>query len=181
MLVPLFVLAAGAVLAGFVFKGEFIGHHYKEFWNSSIYELPGKDILHHMHEVPGWVPWAPTVSMLLGLGIAYLYYIRAPHLPEATANAFRPLYNFLLNKWYFDELYDWLFVKPAMWIGRALWKGGDGAIIDGTIDGTANSVGWTTGKIVKLQTGYVYHYAFAMLIGVAALVTWFMLTGGVFK
>ncbi len=181
MLVPLFVLAAGAVLAGIVFTGYFIGHDYKEFWGAALFELPGKDILHHSHEVPGWVPWAPFAAMLAGFGIAYLYYMHSPWLPEATANAFQPLYQFLLNKWYFDELYDWLFVKPAFWIGRALWKGGDGAIIDGTIDGTANSVGWATGKIVKLQTGYVYHYAFAMLIGVAALVTWFIVAGGVFK
>jgi NADH-quinone oxidoreductase subunit L len=181
MLVPLFVLAAGAVLAGGVFAASFIGHDYKEFWGAALFELPGKDILHHSHEVPGWVPWAPFAAMLTGFGIAYLFYIRSPHLPEATAKAFQPLYQFLLNKWYFDELYDWLFVKPAFWIGRALWKGGDGAIIDGAIDGTANSVGWATGKIVKLQTGYIYHYAFAMLIGVAALVTWFIVAGGVFK
>ncbi|MEQ1711086.1 MAG: NADH-quinone oxidoreductase subunit L, partial [Hyphomicrobium sp.] len=109
---------------------------------------------------------------------AYVYYIAAPWLPAATARAFRPLYLFLLNKWYFDELYDWLFVKPAFWIGRFLWKKGDGAVIDRTIDGTAAGVGWMTGKAMKLQTGYVYHYAFAMMLGVAALVTYFMFQGG---
>ena len=89
--------------------------------------------------------------------LAYLYYIQAPWLPAATARVFRPLYLFLLNKWYFDELYDWLFVRPALWIGRALWKGGDGAIIDGAIDGTASGVVKVTNRVVKLQTGYVYH------------------------
>ena len=103
----------------------------------------------------------------------------APWLPAATARAFRPIYLFFLNKWYFDELYDWLFVKPALWIGRALWKGGDGAIIDGTIDGTANTVVKVTDRVVKLQTGYVYTYAFWMLTGVAAIITWFMLNGGI--
>ncbi|MDX2306811.1 MAG: NADH-quinone oxidoreductase subunit L [Hyphomicrobium sp.] len=183
MLVPLFVLAAGAIAAGFAFKQAFIGHHYAEFWGKAIFELPGKDILHHMHEVPEWVIWAPTGAMVLGFGLAYTYYIAVPSLPEATARAFRPIYLFFLNKWYFDELYDWIFVKPVMWLGRALWKGGDGAVIDGTIDGTAASVGWTAGRAIKLQTGFVYHYAFAMLIGVAAIVTWFMypnlLGGGV--
>jgi NADH-quinone oxidoreductase subunit L len=113
--------------------------------------------------------------MIAGFGLAYVYYIAVPSLPDATARAFRPVYLFLLNKWYFDELYDALFVKPAMAIGRVLWKKGDGAIIDGLgPDGVANRVLWTTGRLVKLQTGYVYHYAFAMLIGVAIIVTAFM-------
>ena len=179
MLIPLFVLAAGAILAGIVFAPQFIGHHYKEFWGAAIFELPGKDILHHMHEVPVWVIWSPFAAMVTGFALAYLYYIKAPELPEKTANAFRPLYLFLLNKWYFDELYDRLFVRPAKALGRFLWKGGDGAVIDGAIDGTAASVGWATGKIVRLQTGYVYHYAFAMLIGVALIVTWFAWPAGV--
>jgi NADH-quinone oxidoreductase subunit L len=116
--------------------------------------------------------------MLAGFGLAYLYYIAAPSLPDLTARAFRPLYLFFLNKWYFDELYDWLFVRPAFWIGRLLWKGGDGKIIDGLgPDGVAGRVLWTTGRIVKLQTGYVYHYAFAMLIGVALIITAFMFAG----
>ncbi len=179
MLIPLFVLAAGAILAGIIFAPQFIGHHYKEFWGASIFELPGKDILHHMHEVPVWVIWSPFVAMVTGFALAYLYYIKSPELPEKTANALRPLYLFLLNKWYFDELYDWLFVRPAKALGHFLWKGGDGAVIDGTINGTAASVGWATGKIVRLQTGYVYHYAFAMLIGVALIVTWFAWPAGV--
>ncbi len=178
MLVPLYLLGAGAILAGILGAGYFIGHHYKEFWGASLFELPGKDILHHMHDVPESVIWAPTAAMASGFVIAYLYYILLPWLPAATARAFRPLYLFLLNKWYFDELYDWLFVRPANAVGRAFWKGGDGAVIDGTIDGTANAVGWTAGRIIRLQTGYVYHYAFAMLIGIAAFLTWFMYAGG---
>jgi NADH-quinone oxidoreductase subunit L len=186
MLIPLYVLAAGAVLAGAVFAKYFIGvghgkgepDPYKIFWGPSIFEGPKNHILHAMHEIPHWVGFAPFIAMLAGLGLAYVYYIRAPWLPEATAKAFRPLYLFFLNKWYIDELYDFLFVRPAFAIGRLLWKGGDGAIIDGTIDGTASTVSWVTGRTVKLQTGYVFHYAYAMLLGVAAILT-YMIAGGI--
>ncbi|MFN3744248.1 MAG: NADH-quinone oxidoreductase subunit L [Hyphomicrobiaceae bacterium] len=180
MLVPLFVLAAGAIFAGFVFKGLFVGDGYMEFWGKSIFEGPGNHIMHDLHDVPAWVAVAPFFAMLIGFGLSYLYYIQAPWLPEATAKAFRPLYLFLLNKWYFDELYDRLLVQPAMALGKFLWRKGDGAVIDGAIDGTANRVLVTANNVAKLQTGYIYHYAFAMLIGLAALITWFMLgTGGV--
>lgn len=179
MLIPLGVLVIGAIAAGFAFKEYFIGHHYAEFWRSALYNAPSNHILHAMHEVPEWVMWSPTMAMIAGFGLSWLYYIGAPWLPEATARAFRPVYLFLLNKWYFDELYNAIFVKPAFAIGRLFWKGGDGAIIDGTIDGTASSVSWTTGKVVKLQTGYLYHYAFVMLIGVALILTFFMFHGGV--
>jgi NADH-quinone oxidoreductase subunit L len=179
MLVPLAVLAVGAVAAGVAFNAFFIGHGLHDFWGHSLNQ--GEHIVHAMHEAPGWVGWSATVAMLAGFGLAWVYYIAAPWLPAATAKAFRPIYLFLLNKWYFDELYDLIFVRPAFWIGRMLWKKGDGAVIDGTIDGTANAVGWTTGKVVKLQTGYVYHYAFAMLIGVALLVTYFMFAGGALR
>ena len=186
MLIPLYVLAAGAVLAGVLFTKYFIGtghghgeaDPYKAFWGSSIVEGAHNHILHAMHEVPPWVGFAPFIAMLAGLALAYLYYMVAPGLPAATARAFRPIYLFFLNKWYFDELYDFLFVRPAFAIGRLLWKGGDGAIIDGTIDGTASAVSWFTGKAVRFQTGYVYNYAFVMLIGVADILT-YMIAGGI--
>ena len=181
MLVPLFVLAVGAIVAGYSFSPYFIGHDYKEFWAKALLEGPHSHIMHAMHEVPHWVGFAPFVAMLAGFALAYLYYIAAPGLPAATASAFRPLYLFFLNKWYFDELYNWLFVRPAFAIGRFLWKGGDGTVIDGTIDGTAETVGRVTNRVVRLQTGYVYHYAFAMLIGLAAIITWFMLGLGGMK
>jgi NADH-quinone oxidoreductase subunit L len=185
MLVPLLVLAVGAILAGFVFYKYFIGvgyggapDPYKAFWGKAIFEGKDNHVLHALHEVPRWVPWSPFVAMAAGLGLAWLYYIQAPWLPAATARAFRPIYLFFFNKWYFDELYDWLFVRPAMWIGRTLWKRGDGGAIDGVIDGTAASVQRTTDRVVKLQSGYIYHYAFAMLIGVAALMTLLMVSSG---
>jgi len=178
MLIVLAALGLGSVAAGFAFQKLFIGEGYKEFWGRALFEGEHNHILHAMHEIPNWAAWAATLAMLAGFALSYLYYIAAPSLPAATARAFRPIYLFLLNKWYFDEIYDWLLVRPAFWIGRLLWKGGDGKIIDGLgPDGVASRVLWTTGRVVKLQTGYVYHYAFAMLIGVALIITAFMFAG----
>jgi len=185
MLVPLALLGLGAIVAGFVFQDYFIGHNYKEFWGNALFEDHTNHIMHNMHDrsiVPLWAALWPFAAMAGGFVLAWLYYIRMPWLPEMTARIFRPLYLFLLNKWYFDELYDWLFVKPAMALGRFLWKRVDKDTIDGMVDGTARAVIWATGRVVRLQTGYVYHYAFAMLIGVAALLTLFvrslLTTGG---
>ena len=179
MLAPLVVLAIGSVVAGFAFSSYFIGEGYTEFWGRSLFTAPDNHILEEMHHVPLWVAWSATIAMLIGFGIAWLYYMSATWLPAATAQAFRPLYNFLLNAWYFDALYDRLFVRPAFWIGRAFWKGGDGAIIDGLgPNGISARVLDTTARVVRLQTGYLYHYAFVMLIGVAIILTVFMFTGG---
>ena len=176
MLVPLYVLAAGALFAGIIFHGAFIGEGYAEFWKASLFTLPDNHILHEIHELPLWVELAPFVAMLIGLAVAWKFYIRSPELPRSVAANHRLLYGFLLNKWYFDELYDFLFVQPAKRLGRFLWKTGDGTIIDGLgPDGISARVVDVTNRVVKLQTGYLYHYAFAMLIGVAALVTWMML------
>ena len=175
MLVPLYVLAAGAVVAGFIFQHWFMGEGQAEFWGSAIAR---NDILPKMEEVPTFVKWSATVAMLAGLGLAWLFYIRDTSLPAAWAAVNQPAYKFLLNKWYFDELYDFIFIKPAYWIGRLFWKGGDGAIIDGFgPDGVSAAVAGVTAQAVKLQTGYVYHYAFAMLIGVAAIISWFSFGG----
>jgi len=178
MLVPLFVLAAGALFAGVIFHDFFIGHGYDGFWKGALFTLPDNHILHDFHGVPVWVKLAPLVSMVLGFVVAYQFYIRSPQTPVRLAAQHRGLYLFLLNKWYFDELYDFLFVRPAKRIGHFLWKTGDGKVIDGLgPDGVSARVVDVTQRAVKLQTGYLYHYAFAMLIGVAALVTWMMLGG----
>ena len=116
--------------------------------------------------------------MIGGFLVAWPFYIRRPDLPEELARQQYVLYEFLLNKWYFDEIYDFLFVRPTMWLGRLLWKGGDGFIIDGFgPDGVSARVLDVTRNVIRLQTGYLYHYAFAMLIGVAMAVTWFMFYG----
>jgi NADH-quinone oxidoreductase subunit L len=176
MLVPLFILAAGALFAGFLFHDQFIGEAYGEFWKASLFTLPDNHILHDMHGVPLWVKLSPFVAMLIGLLFAWQFYIRSPETPKQLAAQHRGLYAFLLNKWYFDELYDFLFVRAAKRLGHFLWKTGDGRIIDGLgPDGISARVVDVTNRVVKLQSGYLYHYAFAMLIGVAALVTWMML------
>ncbi|HEY9058065.1 MAG TPA: NADH-quinone oxidoreductase subunit L [Aurantimonas sp.] len=178
MLVPLFVLAAGALLAGLLFAGAFIGEGYEEFWLASLYTGPENEVLHDLHDVPFAIAFLPAVMMAIGFAIAWLFYIRSPELPHQVAERHRGLYKFLLNKWYFDELYGFLFVRPAKALGRFLWKTGDGKVIDGLgPDGVSARVLDVTNRVVRLQTGYLYHYAFAMLIGVAALVSWTMLGG----
>ena len=176
MLVPLYLLAVGAVFAGVVFHDYFFGHHYAEFWKGALFTAPGNEILEHYHHVPLMVKWSAFIAMIVGFAVAWLFYIRATWLPGYFARQQSGLYNFLLNKWYFDELYDLLFVRSAKWLGRFLWKRGDGTVIDGLgPNGVAARVVDVTGQVVKAQTGYLYHYAFVMLIGIAALVTWMML------
>ena len=131
-----------------------------------------------MHHVPLYVGILPTVMMLVGFLIAWHFYIRRPDIPVELARQHDWLYRFLLNKWYFDELYDVIFVRPAMAIGRFFWRTGDQRIIDGLgPDGISARVLDVTRGVVRVQTGYVYHYAFAMLIGVAALVTFYLFRG----
>jgi NADH-quinone oxidoreductase subunit L len=173
MLVPIGVLAAGSIFSGLPFRELFVGHGVEEFFRDSVKMNP--HILEDMEHMPALLGYLPTVMMVLGLAVSYLFYIRRPYLPEELANQQPMLYEFLLNKWYFDELYDLIFVRPAKWIGRFLWKFGDGYIIDGFgPDGVSAWVLDITRNVVKIQTGYLYHYAFAMLIGVAGLITWFM-------
>ena len=179
MLIPLYVLSIGALFAGLAFKNFFIGHDSGEFWRTSLFFGADNHILHEMHEVPEWVGMSTFFMMSGGFLVAYYMYQVAPETPARLAARFNPLYKFLLNKWYFDELYDFLFVRPAFWLGRLFWKGGDVAIIDRLgPDGIAARVLDGTSWIVKLQTGYIYNYAFAMLIGLAAIIT-FYLVGGV--
>ena len=179
MLVPLAVLAAGAVFAGILFGHYFIGEQGASFWHGAIAAIAGNRLGPQLENFPMWVEAAPFALTVIGFGIAYYYYILNPELPAQMAAKKGLLYTFLYNKWYFDELYDFLFVQPAKKLGRFLWKFGDGTIIDGLgPDGVAARVLDATRGAVQLQSGYVYHYAFAMLIGVVALATWFMLAGG---
>jgi NADH-quinone oxidoreductase subunit L len=176
--VPLVVLAVGSIFAGVFFFGDFIGTGWEEFWRGSIHVSSGNHILEEIHHVPGWVKWSATVMMILGFLFAWQFYIRKPELPAALAREQYMVYRFLLNKWYFDELYNLIFVRPAMWLGRMLWRIGDGRIIDGLgPDGISARIIDVAGRVSRLQTGYVYHYAFAMLLGVALLTTWHMFAG----
>ena len=180
MLIPLGFLAVGAIFAGYPFKELFVGHGVAEFFRDSLKFGPNNHILEDMHHIPYLASIAPTVMMAVGFVIAWEFYIRRPELPVELARQQEPLYKFLLNKWYFDELYDFLVVRPTLWLGRMLWKYGDGWMIDGLgPDGVSARVLDVTRGVVRLQTGYLYHYAFAMLIGVAALITWFMFGGRV--
>src|SRR3954465_8391766 len=176
---PLIFLAAGSILAGYPFRELFAGEHVGEFFRESLKFGPDNHVLHDMHALPFWVTIIPTVMMAIGFLVAYQFYIRRPDIPVELARQQEPLYRFLLNKWYFDELYDLIFVRPALWLGRVLWKGGDGVIIDGLGPDGGSARGPARPRNgVRLQTGYLYHYAFAMLIGIAAFITWFMFYGG---
>ena len=173
MLVPIGILAVGSILAGFPFKELFAGHAVDDFFRESLKMNP--KIIEEMHHINPVIAFLPTAMMVGDFLVSWLFYIRRPYLPVELANQQPLLYQFLLNKWYFDELYDLIFTRPAKWIGYQLWKKGDGFVIDGFgPDGVSARVLDVTRNVVKIQTGYLYHYAFAMLIGVAGLITWFM-------
>jgi len=166
------------LVAGIVFAPSFIGEGYNEFWKGSLFISEHNHILHEMHEDPEWVKQSPFIMMVGGFLLAVLFYLVKPHLPRQLAESQPLLYRFLLNKWYFDELYDVIFVRPAKAIGRFLWKKGDGMVIDGLgPDGVSARVIDGSAIAVRLQTGYLYHYAFAMLIGLAVILTWYMFGG----
>ncbi len=178
MLMPLAVLALGAAFAGMAFRYLFIGGGYESFWRQSLFLGPDNHLLEDMEHVSALVSLSPTLFMLAGFAVAYQMYVVDRTAPQRLAAEFPALYRFLLNKWYFDELYDFLFVRPAFALGRLFWKGGDGAIIDGFgPNGVSARVLDVARNSVRLQTGYVYHYAFAMLLGAAALTTWYLFGG----
>jgi len=228
MLIPLGVLAVGAVLAGMVWYNSFFGHtdkvakfygipyaeaaeahgeaneahgddhaedkvhakdkgyggdHHYVFTGKpgegALYIAPDNTLLDDAHAVPKWVKVSPFVAMLFGFVMALWFYIWNPSLPARLAENQRPLYLFLKNKWYFDELYNAVFVRPALWVGKQLWKRGDGNVIDGSLNGVAMGfVPFVTRLAGRAQSGYIFTYAFAMVIGIAVLVTWMSLSGG---
>ena len=178
MTIPLGILAFGALFAGLIFKERFIGHDMDKFWGHALPHGSGNDIMHKIHDAPGWVAASPFVMLVLGFLLAFWMYIRRPEIPHRLAESQPILYRFLLNKWYFDEIYDRIFVRPAKNFGLFLWKEGDGRIIDGFgPNGISARVVDITRGVVRLQTGYVYHYAFVMLVGVAGLITWYLVSG----
>jgi NADH-quinone oxidoreductase subunit L len=198
MMLPLGILAAGALLAGYVFHGGFVGsaqeaghaldlHNLsgtaniwdkEHFWGQSLFVLPADDTVEAAEKAPEWVKILPTFAGLIGLGLAYLFYMVKPELPAKVARAAGPIYRLFYNKWYFDEFYDWLIVQNVWRIGRFFAFTGDKKIIDGLgPDGMAFVSQRLAGRLRLFQTGYVYHYAFVMMIGLIGLVSWFVLRG----
>ena len=175
MLIPLLVLATGALFAGYIGYDAFVGENAATFWGNAILILPSHPALENAHHVPTWVKLLPILVGAGGIALAYMLYMFWPSIPGKLAETFNGTYRFLLNKWYFDELFDKIFVRPSFVLGRGLWKAGDGAIIDGCgPDGFAAATVGIAKKFSRMQSGYLYHYAFAMLIGVALLVTWYI-------
>ena len=173
MIVPLLVLAIGAIFSGYLGYEYFVGHHMDEFWRSSL--LMTSDVIEHAHHVDKWVKILPIVVGVVGIFGAWVMYMLKPEWPAAVVRRIRPIHTFVYNKWFFDELYDRVFVRTAFVLGRGLWKSGDGAVIDGVgPDGVAAATRDIAGWAGRLQSGYVYHYAFAMLIGLVIFATWFL-------
>ena len=172
MLVPIALLALGALLAGQIFHNIFVdAERAPEFWRASI--AFSQHLAHAAHASPEWVKWTPTIVMLIGLWIAWNNYIRAPGSADRLVATFPGIYKFVANKWYFDELYDFLFVRPALWFGRLFWKRGD----QGTIDrfgphGAAYAVGVGNRIAARVQSGYLYSYALVMLLGLIGAASW---------
>ncbi|TXM73306.1 NADH-quinone oxidoreductase subunit L [Methylobacterium sp. WL12] len=178
MTIPLGILAFGALFTGLIFKDRFIGEGMEAFWGHALAHGPDNHIMHDIHHVPALVSYAPFIMLLLGFVLAFIMYIRRPKLPGALAAQQPALYRFLLNKWYVDEIYDRIFVRPAKDFGLFLWRQVDGRAIDGAgPDGIAARVVDVTRGVVRFQTGYVYHYAFVMLIGVAGILSWYLMAG----
>lgn len=175
MLLPIAVLAIGAVFSGTFLDPLFVGEE-TTFWGTSIFVLPQDEVIKAAHHVEWWVDWVPTFIALVGIGIAYYFYSYKTLWPEKLSQTFKGLYAFLFNQWYFDKLYNGLFVNPTLKTADVLWKEGDQEIIDGLGPNGIGDLSLKSGGILcRLQTGYVYHYAFAMIVGVVLMITWYFL------
>ncbi len=153
--------------------------HSGEAPKGAIFMAPDNHVMDDAHHAPKWVKVSPFIAMLIGFVVAFWFYIVNPEMPRKLAENQRPLYLFLLNKWYFDEIYDAIFVRPAKALGNFFWKRGDGNVIDGSINGVAMGIiPFFTRLAGRAQSGYIFTYAFAMVIGIAVLVTWMSFTGG---
>jgi NADH-quinone oxidoreductase subunit L len=174
MLGPLVVLAVGSVVAGMAGYDAFVDHGREAFWGDSLFVLPDNDTVYKAHYVPFWVKASPVVVGLVGIGLAWLFYVRRPDLPGRVVQSISGVHRFVFNRWYFDWLYDRAFVRPSWWLGRGFWQAGDRQVIDGVgPDGVAAAARDIAGRAARLQTGYVFHYAFAMVVGIVLLVAWF--------
>jgi NADH-quinone oxidoreductase subunit L len=173
MLAPLLLLAAGALLSGILLHPFFIGANFANFWGSSIAVPPG-GIMERLEHPGAVAEFAPLLASLVGIGVAALFYIVSPDLPGQLAQQFNGLYIFVLNKWYFDEVYDATLVKPALKLGKLIWHVGDEQMIDGVPSGLATLTADASSQTVKLQTGSIALYAFVMLIGLLGFLSIFL-------
>jgi NADH-quinone oxidoreductase subunit L len=173
MTVPLMVLAFGAAFGGMI--GKVLIEPDMAIWDGAIFVLPRNDVLEAAHHIAALPQFLPMILAFAGIAVAFVMYILKPEWPGLLVPKVRPIYTFLVHKWYFDELYDLLFVRSAKWIGHNLWRGGDIGVIDAYgPNGVAAASADIARRAMRLQSGYLYHYAFAMLIGVALLVTWYL-------
>ena len=173
MLFPLIVLSILTIFSGIYFVDYFMSHDYQFLWQTAIYLSESNHVIESIHYVPKWVKYSPLVMMVLGLITAIIFYLIYPSIPKFLSNKFNPLYKFLLNKWYFDELYELIFVRNISRIGNFLSNFGDKRVIDGFgPDGISSRVMDIAKQVSRIQTGYIYHYAFAMLIGLMLFITY---------
>jgi NADH-quinone oxidoreductase subunit L len=175
MWVPLVLLSFGAVFAGWLLHAAFIGDHNGAYWQGAIFTADANHVLEQIERTPFLVGILPTLTGILGIALAYWFYIANPALPVRLAARFAPIYRFLLNKWYFDEFYDVLFVRPAFWLANEFWKVGDATLIDGVPNGLASLAEGGSVQVVRIQTGSIAVYAFTMLIGLVVMVSLFLL------
>ena len=174
MLFPLIVLSILTIFSGIYFVDYFMSHDYQFLWQTAIYLSESNHVIESIHYVPKWVKYSPLLMMVLGLITAIIFYLIYPSIPKFLSNKFNPLYKFLLNKWYFDELYELIFVRNISRIGNFLSNFGDKRVIDGFgPDGISSRVMDIAKQVSRIQTGYIYHYAFAMLIGLMLFITYF--------
>ena len=174
MLFPLMVLSILTIFSGIYFVDYFMSHDYQFLWQTAIYLSESNNVIESIHYVPKWVKYSPLLMMFLGLITAIIFYLIYPNIPKFLSNKFNPLYKFLLNKWYFDELYELIFVRNISRIGNFLSDFGDKRVIDGLgPDGISLRVMDIAKQVSRIQTGYIYHYAFAMLIGLMLFITYF--------
>jgi NADH-quinone oxidoreductase subunit L len=171
MTIPLVLLGLGAILAGLLLAPYYVGSGQSAFWNGAIVNAPGNTIVATLEQTPELIALVPTVAGIAGILVAYVCYMASPTIPATLANSLRPLYLFLLNKWYFDELYDHIFVRPYRALARLLWKGADEGVIEGIPQGLARITVGTASQAVRTQTGSIAVYAFTMLIGLVVLVS----------
>jgi NADH-quinone oxidoreductase subunit L len=173
---PLALLSVGAVFAGYLLHNMFIGDGQAAYWQGAIFNAPDNHVLEQVERTPLLIGLLPTATGLCGIALAYWFYMFSPGIPVRLAERFRPVYLFLLNKWYFDELYDFIFVRPAIWLAKEFWQVGDVTLIDGVPNGLAAMAEDGSRVAVRIQTGSIAIYAFTMLIGLVGLVSILLIT-----